>query len=169
MPNLKLTNLSSLKAYFADIASKHNDIHDFKWGDKDVARNDNRSDLQDGFLWAERYDKVRYSDLGSDNVNKLKPARISYLKTADSELFADQDAGFDFCESVIEDIIARILRDKRGSQVDGQWQMLASRISSITTGPVEVKLGSTRYLGWEMMIEFFDNTNLVYNASKWND
>lgn len=168
MPNVKLTNLASLKAYFADIAAKHKEINDFKWGDKKVVNNDNKSDLQDGFLWAQRYDRVRYSDLGSDNVNKLKPAKIGFFKTANSEVFADEDACFDFCESVIEDIIARMLRDKRGSEVAGQWEMLVTRISSITTGPVEFAAGSTKYLGWEMTIEFMDNTNLAYNASKWN-
>ena len=168
MPNVKLTNLSSMKAYFADIAAKHKAINDFKWGDRKVISNDNRSDLQDGFLWAQRYDRVRYNDPGSDNVTKVKTAKIGFFKTAASELFADEDLGFEFCESVIDDIISKILQDKRGSDVAGEWQMIVTRISSITTGPVEVTLGAVKYLGWEATIEFMDNTNLAYNASKWN-
>jgi len=168
MPNLKLTNLVSYRNYFADIAEKHKSIDGYKWGGKDVIRKDNRNDLAARFLWAMPYEQARYGDKASDNVNKTKQARVAYMIVPDSELFADEDTAFDFCEEVIEQIIAKILVDKKGADVGGVWTMIATTIESWTTGPVEKKIGSTKYIGWELELNFIDNTNLAYDASKWN-
>lgn len=169
MPNLKLTNLTAYRNYFADIATKHVAIDGFKWGDKDVVRNDNRSDLPTRFLWAKPYMQARYGDNNSDNVVKTKTAEVGYLLTPDSELFADEDEAFDAAEAVIEQILARILKDKRGEMVEGEWTMLVTDIKSWTTSPIEHKLGSTKYVGWELKINFMDNTNLAFDASKWDE
>jgi hypothetical protein len=165
--NIKLTNLASYKAYFAAIAASHVDIDGFKWGDKDVIRNDNRSDMPERVLWATPYDRARYGDKLSDNVHKTKVARVAYLVVPNSELFADEDSAFDFCEATIEQILAKIQQDKRGSDVAGVWEMIITDMNSWSTGPVEMKIGSTRYVGWEMQINFMDPTNLLYNALKW--
>jgi hypothetical protein len=173
MPKLKLTNLASYKAYFADIATKHLDIDGFKWGNKDVIRNDNRSDLAAKFLWAMPYDNAKYGDKSSDNVHKTKTARVAYMIIPESEKFSDEDAAFDFCEGVIEQILAKMLVDKRGAMVAAgdppvsEWNMIVTDINSWSSGPVEHKLGSTRYIGWELKISFSDNTNLAYDATKW--
>lgn len=167
MPNLRLTNLASYKAYFQAIASSHVDIDGFKWGNKDVIKNDSRSDLVARFLWATPYENARYTDKSSDNVNKIKVARVAYMIVPESELYADEDLAFDACEAVIEQIIAKIMKDKAGQDVAGVWTMLATDPSSWTTGPVEKKLGSTKFIGWEMRINFIDNTSLEYDPSKW--
>jgi hypothetical protein len=168
MPKLKLTNLASYKAYFADIAAKHKMIDGYKWGDKKVIANDSRSDLAARFLWAMPYEDAKYGDKGSDNVVKTKKARVAYMIVPDSELFADEEEAFDFCEEVIEQILAKIYMDKRGADVSGEWTMIATSIDSWTTGPVQKTIGSTKYIGWEMELNFIDNTNLAYDASKWN-
>ncbi len=167
MPNLKLTDLASLKAYFTAIAASHVSIGGFKFGSLDVVKNDNRSNITDSFLWVQPYDQVRYTAVHNDNKQKLKTARVGYFKVRDSELFADEDADFEFCESVIEDIIAKMDVDKRGSLVGSNWEMVALNMASIVTRPVEETIGSTKYIGWEMSIEFVDNTKLAYNAAKW--
>lgn len=167
MPNLKLTNLSTYKAYFATIASSHKEVDGFKWGDKDVVRNDNRSDLAARFLWAMPYDGAKYGDQQSDNVIKTKVARVAYMIVPDSELFSDEEAAFNFCEEVLEQIIAKIYRDKSGAMVEGAWEMIATNINSWKTGPVEKKIGSTKYIGWELEMSFQDNTSLEYDATKW--
>jgi hypothetical protein len=168
MASLKLTNLASFKAYFADIANSHVAIDAFMWGDKDVIRNETRSLVMRSVLWAERYDNVRYADNLSDNIQKIKQARIGFFQVRDTEKFADEDAQFEFCESVIDDIIARIIKDKRGAQVDTEWQLLLANISSATGSPAQVMIGSTNFIGWQLKIDIMDNTNLAYDASKWN-
>jgi hypothetical protein len=165
--SIKLTNLASYKAYFAAIAASHVDIDGFKWGDKDVIRNDNRSDITESFLWAMPYDRARYGDKVSDNVHKYKVARVAFMIVPASELFSDEEAAFDFCEATIEQILAKILKDKRGADNAGVWDMLITDINSWTTGPVEKKIGSTKYIGWEFQLTFQDPTNLSYNQAKW--
>lgn len=167
MPQLRLTNLTSYREYFEAIATSHVAIQGFKWGDKDVIRNDNRSDMPATVLWATPYDSAQYEAQHGDNTVKRKKARVAYLVVPESGLFTDEDSAFDESEAVIEDIMARILRDKAGSEVNGEWTMLATRIGSWRSGPVEMKVGSTRYVGWELEIDFLDNTNLEYDPSKW--
>lgn len=168
MANIKLTNLASYKAYFAAIAASHVDIDGFKWGDKDVIKNDNRSDMQPRILWASPYDKVRYGDKLSDNVHKIKTARVAYLIVPDSEKFSDQELAFEFCEAVIEQILAKINKDKRGVEAADSWDLLITDLNSWTSGPVEMKVGSTNYIGWELQMNFQDPTNLTYNELKWS-
>jgi len=117
MATLKLTNLSTYKAYFSALAASHVAVDGFKWGNKDVIRNDNRSDMEARVLWVMPYEQARYGDRASDNVVKTKQARVAYMIVPDSELFADEDAAFDACEEVIEDILSRLLKDKRGADV----------------------------------------------------
>lgn len=171
MANLYLTNLASFKAYFQAMAvgaAKHVDLEGFKWGDKDVLCNDNRSDLAKTFLWTGPYEGVRYNDPASDNITKNKMVKLSVFTVADSERFADEDAAVEKCEAIMEDIVARLLRDKRGADVAGVWTMLVANINSATGKPVTVELGSTQYHGWELSIELIDNRGLQYNAAKWN-
>lgn len=168
MPSIKLTNLASYRAYWQAIATAHKEVDGFKYGDKDVIRNDNLSDMPARVLWAMPYDKSRYGDKGSDNVHKRKVARVAYLKLADSEKFADEDKVFDECEAVMEQIMAKLYQDKRGYDVAGEWTMVVTDINTWSGGPVQMKIGSTNYYGWELELTFMDNTNLAYDASKWN-
>lgn len=173
MPNLNLSNLASFKAYFNAIATSHVDITGYKWGNKDVVKNDNRSNITASFLWAQPFDNVRYSDNRSDNIVKTKQARVAYMKVRESEKFADEDEDFQFCEGVIEQIIAKMLVDKTGSMQEtspgvNEWVMIAFNSNGMSTGPVEKIIGSTKYIGWELRIDIIDNTNLAYNAAKWS-
>lgn len=168
MPNLYITTLASYRAYAQQLATESVDIDDFIWGNEEVAQTKNRSSLASKFLWALPYEDVTYRDSGpSDNIHKRKLARMTYLQARNSELFGDEDAQYDECEAVAEQIIARILQDKRGRDVAGVWIMLATRIESFRLQPVEVMLGSTKYLGYEINFDVMDNANTAYNAAKW--
>ena len=169
MPTLKLTGLLAYKNYFADIAAQHVDILGYKWGEKKDVQNDNASDATANYLWAMPYESAQYNDTYSDNQHKTKIAKVAYLEVRDSALFSDEDAQFERCEARMEEIIARILRDKAGLNVAGNWTMIATTISSWKTSPVYMKIGSTAWLGYELEMTFIDNTNLAYNAAKWRD
>jgi len=165
---LKLTNLVAYREYFHNLALKHKQINGFKWGDMDVVRNDNRSDLEDSFLWAQPYERVPYSDPDSDNITKRKTARVAYLKVRTSEAFSDIEADYDAAEAIVEQIMAKILVDKRGSLVGADWSLIATSISTWSTAPVHYLFGSTEYIGWELTIDFKDNANLQYDETKWH-
>lgn len=169
MASLKITNLPSLKAYFKRVADEHVDIGGFKYGDETVIKTSNRSDITQSFLWISPYELVRYGDNFSDNVTKTKPVALSFMKVRESEKFADIDDDYAFCEATMEQIVARVIKDKAGSMVDSAWEMLATTLSSATGRPVETTIGSTKYLGWELKIDFQDNSNLAYDAAKWTN
>ena len=169
MPNLYITSLASYRAYAQGLATAHKEIDDFIWGGDDVAQTKNRSSVANRFLWALPYEDVSYSDTGpSDNITKRKRVRMSYLQARNSELFGDEDTQYDACEAVAEQIIARILRDKRGTEIAGTWTLLATRIESFQLRPVEVMLGSTKYIGFEINFDVMDNANVAYDGSKWD-
>lgn len=167
MPNLKLTNLASIKTYFAALAISHVDIDGFKYGSLEVIQNDNRSDLLDKTLWVGWYEDVKFRDAFSDNVTRVKPISVVYMRRPGSEKFADEDAILEACEAVIDQIIAKMAKDKRGGMVGANYEMVAMNIASIKTGPVQKNIGSTKWIGWEMKIEFLDNSNMEYDAAKW--
>lgn len=168
MPTLRLTNLETYRNYFAALAASHVAVDGFKWGDKDVLRNDNRSDMPARVLWATPYERAQYTDRGSDNVVKTKVARVAYFVVPDSNVFADEDLAFDACEALVEQILARLLKDKAGEDDgEGGWTMIATDINTWSTGPVEMTVGSTRYIGYELQISFMDNVNLEYDVTKW--
>lgn len=166
-----LTTLKKYREYFEALATgpnHHKEIDGYKWGDEDVLKNDNRSDMPARILWAVPYEQSRYGDRNSDNIVKTKGARVAYLKPAVSELFADVNTCVDECEAVMEQIFAKMLVDKRGVEVDGVWTMISFDVNGVTGKPVEMMFGSTQYYGFELYIPFNDNTNLAYDASKWN-
>jgi len=165
---LKLTNLISYRAYFQNVALKHKLINGFKWGDMDVVRNDNRSDMPASFLWAQPYERVPYGDPDSDNITKRKTAQVAYLKVRTSETFSDIDADYDAAEAIVEQIMAKILKDKRGGMVAADYSLIATSISTWSTAPVHYLFGSTEYIGWELRIDFKDNANLQYDETKWD-
>lgn len=165
---LKLTNLVSYRSYFQNIALKHKLIDGFKWGDLDVVRNDNRSDLTAAFLWAQPYERTPYTDPDSDNITKRKTARVAYLKVRTTEKFSDIDADYDAAEAIVEQIMAKILQDKRGAMVGSNYELIATSISTWYTQPVHYVIGSTEYIGFELNIDFKDNAGLEYDATKWD-
>jgi hypothetical protein len=167
MPNLKLTNLASCKAYFTLIATKHKEIDIFRWGEVDVVRKDSRV-LEGRLLWVKPYDGAKYSK--EDNIIKSKTLEVRYMKPAESELQDHIEAAFTEVEDVIEQIIAKMLLDKRGyMNEDNEWEMISFKVDGLESENFEMKLGSTRYIGTELKIPFQDNTNLQYDATKWEE
>jgi hypothetical protein len=166
---LRLTDLLSYKTYAQALAVSHKQINGFKWGDADVVRNDNRSDMDTNFLWALPYEDVNYEGEDVDHQLKVKEAVMVYLEPRNSELFADEDQQFQNCETRAEEILARIERDMRGFVQGNDWVQIISRLNSRKLKPVQHKIGSTPYVGFEIRLEFMDNTGMTYDANLWND
>jgi hypothetical protein len=167
MATLKLTTLASVKAYWADIAAKHKQIAGYKWGDKDVVLNAGRTGLAKTFLWAQPFENFRYSG-GSDSIIKHKPITIGVFTVPASKLFADEEAAYDFTEAIIEDIVSKLIMDKKGMMGTSDWEMIATNIATWKGAPVEHVISATRYIGCEFSMEYMDNTNFGYDPTKWN-
>ncbi len=168
MANLLISNLQTYEAYWLAIATAHKEVDGFKFGDKQVVQNDSRSDMPVRVLWAVPYERSRYTDRFSDNIIKNKTGKVAYLKPSDSELFDDVHKCVQECEAVMEQVLTRVLKDKRGIDVEGVWTMVLIDVNGIQGSPIEMMLGSTQYYGWELEIPYMDNTNMAYDADKWN-
>jgi hypothetical protein len=120
-------------------------------------------------LWALPYEEITYDVVDGDHQLKVKEAVMVYLEVRNSELFADEDAQYQTCETRAEEILARIERDIRGVTVGNDWVQIISRLTSKRLKPVEHKIGSTHYVGFEIRLEFMDNSGMNYDANLWND
>jgi hypothetical protein len=173
MPTLKLTDLASCKTYFANIATLHKEVDVFKWGDLELVQKNNRSGMKSEtgsrVLWAKPYDGADYQDAGSDNAVKNKLFELRYmLPCRDTAPQSEKEAAATATEAVIEQIVARMLRDKRGGMVGDKWTMVAFRVAGMKTENFEITVGSTHYIGCELQLTFQDNTHLAYDETKWN-
>lgn len=160
---LQLTNLPAFKAYFEAIAigpTHHVDIDGFKFGDRDVAIRNAKSGMEPRVLWLEWYKPFNIEDELADNILRRKRARLAYMKTATSELESDEATAYDECEKVMEQILAKMLADKREVKI-------VTTLSSYQLGPFETELGATKYIGCAMDFEFKDNSPLVVDPTKW--
>lgn len=155
---LSLTNISSLKAYFYQIATTHRDIDQMVFGEEEVIRTTNRTAAKPRQLWVEEYEEFDFMDELADNVLLKKTFRITYMKVPASQKFDDIQSGKDDCEKVIKDIIAKLMVDKAAG-------LLVTTIAS-WKGKVGLwDIGGTRYCGCQLSIEIMDNTWLVYDPS----
>ena len=91
MPQLRIVDLSTYKAYSQELAIGHRDIAGFKWGDKEVIQTGARSDAAGSFLWAIPYEDSSVSG-DVDHAMKQREVRLAYLQPRASERFADEDA-----------------------------------------------------------------------------
>jgi hypothetical protein len=169
MTVINLTDLASFKAYFQNIAAQHQEILGFKWGGKIVLKTATKSNLVNKFLFAQPYDSARYAGADVDNLKKVKTARIGFFQTSASEKFDDEQAAYEFCEKIIEDVVSRILNDKAGQLVGEDWQMIIANIQSMKAEPVKLTLGSTKFIGCDLVVDILDNANLEFDASIWKD
>jgi hypothetical protein len=170
MPTLKLTDLASCKAYFTTIATLHKEVDSFKWGEKDLVKKSNRSDIGEKILWAKPYDGADYQNDASDNIIKNKVLELRYMVPISANAAQDlKEAAATATEAVIEQILAKMLVDKRGVFTEGVLEMIVFRIAGMKTENFEMTIGSTNYIGCELKLTFQDNTKLAYDASKWNE
>jgi hypothetical protein len=167
MATLKLTDLATCKSYFSNIASLHKQIDTFRWGEKDLIQKNNRSNLGARILWVKPYDGADYQGDGTDNIIKNKVLELRYMLPIQNNQEAREAAATD-TEAVIEQILAKMFRDKRGEIIAGAWTAIVFRVSAIKTDLFEITIASTLYAGCELQITFQDNTHLAYDETKWN-
>jgi hypothetical protein len=173
MATLKITDLASCKTYFANIATLHKEVDVFKWGDLELIQKNNRSGMKSEtgsrVLWAKPYDGAEYQNEASDNVIKNKVFELRYMQPCRETAPQDEkEAAASATEAVIEQIVARLIRDKRGAMVGDEWTMVVFRVAGMKTENFEITVGSTHYIGCELQLTFQDNTHLAYDETKWN-
>lgn len=157
---LSLTTISTLKTYFNALAVSNVDIDELKFGDDEVIKTANRSDILPRPLWVQEYEDFTFEDELADNILIRKEITLTYLKVPATPSFNDKQLAMEQCEIVMKQVVAKLLKDKRDI-------LLVSTISGWKGKVGQYQIGSTLYCGCELTMQIKDNAGLIYDAAKW--
>jgi len=157
---LNLYDYTTLKQYFATLATSHVDIVGFKFGDIDVIINDLKSDFPLPLLWLQPPGASSVLDPLSDNhTGNLKTAFYIFDR-ATEETFALRQAKYVTLEGIAKDILSKMLQDWTAGIIN-------TRFADVVFGPVEDIKGATCLMGCRVDISFQVPMRLIYNELKW--
>lgn len=157
---LTLTTISTLKTYFNALSISNVDIDELKFGNDEVIKTANRSDLQPRPLWVQPYEDFSLEDNLADNILITKQITLTYFKVPATESFADLEAAKEACEIVMKQVIAKLLKDKRDI-------LFVTQVSNWRGKTGDYTIGGTHYCGCELTMQIKDNAGLIYDAAKW--
>ncbi len=157
---LSLTTISTLKTYFNALAISNVDIDELKFGNDEVIKTSNRSDIAARPLWVQEYEAFTFEDNIADNILISKEITLTYLKVPTDESFANIQAAQEECELVMKQVIAKLLKDKREV-------LLVTQVSNWRGEVGMAMIGSTKYCMCELTMQIKDNAGLIYDAAKW--
>lgn len=157
-----LSDLSKYKAYFALIASQHKSLgaDKFIFGDVEVGQSE-AAEWSGKKLWALPADKSRLQDQLSDNLILAREATIWVGGSSASEKFEDEDAFYVECETIIKQIISRMMVDK----YEGK---LSTPFANASIQRADMMISSTHFIGCEFVFTILDPTGFEYSEGDWN-
>ena len=153
-----LTDNDAYENYFRALATQHKEIDGFLYGDEDVQLNATRA-WKGIKLWLEEPNRARPVGPNTDNLLKDKRCSLWVGGSPPSSKYADVQAYYNKCEKIVEDIIARVLRDR-------QNQDLVSEITSYEYGMARYTL-STELVGCRWDFSYLDPTGYPYKEENW--
>jgi hypothetical protein len=156
----ELTDFNSYQGYFRLISEQHKGVDGFLFGDDDVAINEGRV-WKGKKLWLEPWQPVKISDPLSDNYLKDKKGSLWIGGPVAGLKFQQRLDFYGECESIVEDIISRMLMDRTE-------ELLITRLTSYTYGMGEFMFSSTKMLGCRFDFTFQDPSGFSYDESKWD-
>ncbi len=153
-----ITDPATYKTYFETIATEHVDIDGFIYGDDDVQKNEIRT--WDGIkLWLEDPSRIKPIGPNIDNLLKEKRCSLWVGGSPPSASFEDIQTFYNQCQTIIEDIISRVLRDR-------QNQDLVTEVTSYEYGRADYNL-STQMVGCRWDFSYHDPSGYPFNEDKW--
>lgn len=155
-----LTDQTAYRTYFQGIATAHVEIDGFLYGDMDVQHNEIRT-WKGTKLWLEEPNRIKPIGPNIDNLLKEKRCSLWIGGVPPSAKYSDVHAYYLACEKIVEDIIARVLRDR-------QNQDLVTEVQSYEYGRADYNL-STEMVGCRWDFSYMDPTGYAYNTLKWED
>lgn len=153
-----LTDIASYKSYWENLASDHKLITSFTYGDQDV-QNAEAITWEGTKLWLWPYGPVRVVDNLGDNYMQQKEGSV-FVGGPEPEAYEDQDTRFNQCETIVKQLISRMLRDRAAGT-------LITRVNNWTFERSEIDL-STKMIGYQLRFFFDDPTGFEYNENDWN-
>lgn len=157
---MNLTNFDEARQYFRDIATKHIHINSYHFGDAERLQAQVRSALKLPVLWQEPYLPVTVQDPLSDNHTGLVTQTIAIYTKAGSDKYEDQEEAYKLCETIIKDIIGRMINDNHTG-------LITHELQGFRYGEAEDLMGATRLIGCRLDIQYFRPERLIYDMNKW--
>ncbi len=158
---LSLADFNTYKSYFLALSGSHVDITDFVFADEMEMNSIIRSAKLGKVMWLDPYDQVQLLDSISDNFIEQYPGALT-VASAKPGKFADQDILYQECESIVKDVIAKLLMDYQADP-----QVLVTQLSSYKFAPAEATFGATTLYGCRLEFTFTAPAGLTYNPAKW--
>lgn len=157
-----LKDYDTYKTYFEALATSHNDISHFEFANEERLTKILRSQEVAKVLWCEPYEQVQLLDSHHDNTLEQYPCSL-VVAGKKPELFDDQDQHYSDCETIVKDIIAKMLLDYQSDP-----QVLSTELSSYKFGRAEATFGSIIMYGCKLDFNFKAPAEITYNPSKWS-
>jgi hypothetical protein len=154
-----LTDFQSYQDYFEAIATSHIAMDGFMFGDEDIAINKGRV-WKGKQLWLEPWQPVKINDQKSDNYLKEKKGSLWVGGAPPSAKFQDRLDYFRACEIIVEDIIAKMLKDRTE-------ELLITQLTTYTYGMGEFTFSSTPMMGCRFDFIYQDPSGFPYDETKW--
>lgn len=156
-----LSDAAKYKTYFQALATQNKLLGATKYlyGDLEIGQSD-AADWVGKKLWAWPATRARGSS-EHDNNYFTREGTIWIGGPCTSELFAEEDTFYFECESLMKQIVSRILRDLTES-------VLSTRLSTYTMQRSDMTIGATKFIGCELLFSFDDPDDLEYDENDWN-
>jgi len=157
-----LTDFESYQLYFKTLAELHKDLGAgaFLFGDDGAATNEGKV-WKGKRLWLEPYQPVVITDQLSDNYLKEKKGSLWIGGSPANQKFDTRFSYFRACESIVEDIVSRMLQDRSNEK-------LITRLTTYKYGMGEFEFSATPLIGCRLDFTFNDPNGFEFDADKWN-
>lgn len=161
---------AAYKAYFESLATSHNDITFFFFGDDETAIKVSRSEKNTSnfALWLDYYPPITSAGEYDTNMGTMK-AEFAIIKPASSRNITREQlqAITKECEDIMQQFIARILYDY-SQATDPSDVPLYSTIQFGRMEPATKGKGATQYEGVLGSIDFLIPLKLDFDQTKWS-
>jgi len=157
---------AAYKAYFEAIATSHNDIDAFMFGDEYVITTGQPSNMSEGVtMWLDYYRPITIAG-STENCNGNNNTDSTTMQpTSDrKETTSEQQAVYKSCEDIVQQIFAKIAMDFQTEVLDNEAQWSAGQFGRMQ----ESMFAGTMYRGAAAELAFHYALNMEYDNTKWS-
>ena len=162
---MNFSNEKQYREYFEALATSHVDIESFVFGDSKHFSNVQKSGNHTGItLWLDHYPPIRGVGDQDNPLGRLTAEWVVMKSVSGKQQTKEEmDIILDKCESIAQDIFAKIMYDYQVTDSDNQPDWPSRQF-----GRMESYLfSSTTYEGTACQMDFLINAPATYNENKW--
>ncbi len=162
---MNLNSEHNYKAYFQSLATSHQDVGYFRFGDEKDKHVNQRSGAQAGILlWLDYYQPIQLAG-EQDNFLGVVIADLTVMQASSDKKddLVQQQAKYLACEEIIQQILARVAYDYQQDTLENTPLWQRARFGRMT----DQSYGGTMYVGCTCELPFHVPLKMEYNPAKW--